>query len=138
MKALLGITPSGVLSFVSGFFPGSTSDREITMQSHFLNILNTGDAVMADKGFNVQDELASVGATLVIPSFLKGKTQFSSGDCSKNKAIASLRIHVERLMERIKNWHILDRRMPITVAPYASDILTIIGALSNFQPPLVS
>lgn len=35
MKALLGITPSGVLSFVSGFFPGSTSDREITMQSHF-------------------------------------------------------------------------------------------------------
>lgn len=93
---------------------------------------------MADKGFNVQDELASVGATLVIPSFLKGKTQFSSGDCSKNKAIASLRIHVERLMERIKNWHILDRRMPITVAPYASDILTIIGALSNFQPSLVS
>lgn len=27
MKALLGITPSGVLAFVSDFFPGSASDK---------------------------------------------------------------------------------------------------------------
>ena len=33
-------------------------------------------------------------------------------------------------MERIKNWHILDRKMPITMAPYASDILVVIGAFS--------
>jgi len=138
MKALLGITPSGVLAFVSDFFPGSTSDKEITIKSNFLNILTPGDAVMADKGFNVQDELASVGASLVIPAFLKGKKQFSSEESNRNKAIASLRIHVERLMERIKNWHILDRRIPITMAPYASDILIVIGALSNFLPPLVS
>ncbi|KAK3725309.1 hypothetical protein QZH41_002598 [Actinostola sp. cb2023] len=72
MKALLGITPSGVLAFVSDFFPGSPSDKEITIKSNFLDILTPGDAVMADKGFNVQDELASVGATLVIPHFLKG------------------------------------------------------------------
>lgn len=86
MKALLGITPSGVLSFVSGFFPGSTSDREITMQSHFLNILNTGDAVMADKGFNVQDELVSVGATLVIYHHSsKGKLNFHLGTAAKTK-----------------------------------------------------
>lgn len=44
---------------------------EITTKSHFLDILKPGDAVMADKGFNVQDELATVGATLVIPVFLK-------------------------------------------------------------------
>lgn len=138
MKALLGITPSGVLAFISDFFPGSASDKEITEISKFLDILKSGDAVMADKGFNVQDELASVGVTLVMPHFLKGKTQFSSEECNNNKSIASLRIHVERLMERIKNWHILDRRIPITMAPYASDMLFVIGALSNFLPPLIS
>lgn len=138
MKALLGITPSGVLAFISDFFPGSASDKEITERSKFLDILKSGDAVMADKGFNVQDELASVGVTLVMPHFLKGKTQFSSEECNNNKSIASLRIHVERLMERIKNWHILDRRIPITMAPYASDMLFVIGALSNFLPPLIS
>lgn len=138
MKALLGITPSGVLAFVSDFFPGIASDKEITAKSNFLDILNSNDAVMADKGFNVQDELASVGVTLITPEFLKKNKQFSTAECNKNKLVASLRIHVERLMERIKNWHILSRRIPITMAPYASDILITVGALSNFLPPLIS
>ena len=78
---------------VNFFWQHFRSDREITVRSNFLNILNAGDAVMADKGFSVQDEFASVGATLVMPSFLNGKSQFSAGECNKNKAIASLRIH---------------------------------------------
>lgn len=138
MKALLGITPSGVLCFVSEFFPGSTSDKEITVQSGFLTKLNHGDQVMADKGFNCQDELASVGATLVIPAFLKGTKQFSKEQTEHNKKVASLRIHVERLMERIKNWHIFDHKIPITLSPIASDILVVVGALSNFHPPLIN
>ena len=138
MKSLMGITPSGVLAFVSEFFPGSSSDKEITLMSGFLQTLQHGDEVMADKGFNVQDELASVGVSLVMPAFLKGKTQFSVEESNKNKAIASLRIHVERLMERLKNWHILDRKIPISMAPFASDIIIVIGALSNFLPPLIS
>ena len=137
MKVLVGITPSGVLSYVSELFPGSTSDQEIIVKSNFLDILAPGDSVMADKGFNIKDELASVGAVLEIPSFLKKGTQFTEEEINKNKAIASLRIHVERQMERIKNWHILDRRMPITMAPYASDIVVIISALANFLPPLI-
>ena len=135
MKVLVGITPSGVLSYVSELFPGSTSDQEIIVKSNFLDILAPGDGVMADKGFNIKDELASVGAVLEIPSFLKKGTQLTEEEINKNKAIASLRIHVERQMERIKNWHILDRRMPITMTPYASDIVVIISA--NFLPPLI-
>jgi hypothetical protein len=138
MKSLMGITPSGVLAFVSNFFPGSSSDKEITAMSGFIDILQSGDEVMADKGFNVQDELAAAGVSLVMPAFLKGKTQFSVEESNKNKAIASLRIHVERLMERLKNWHILDRKIPISMAPFASDIMIVIGALSNFLPPLIA
>ena len=93
---------------------------------------------MADKGFNIRDELASVGAILEGPSFLKSNTQFTEAETNNNKAIASLRIHVEREMERLKNWHILDRKIPITMAPYASDMVVAIAASSNFLPPLVS
>ena len=99
-----------------------------------MDILAPGDGVMADKGFNIKDELASVGAVLEIPSFLKKGTQFTEEEINKNKAIASLRIHVERQMERIKNWHILDRRMPITMAPYASDIVVIIHLIPKWRP----
>ena len=138
MKSMLGITPSGVLCFVSDLFPGSTSDKEITVLSGFLDRLNHGDQVMADKGFNCQDELASVGASLVMPTFLDKKVQFSKEETNHNKVVASLRVHVERLMERIKNWHIFDRKIPITLAPIASDMLVVVCALSNFQPPLIN
>ena len=68
MKVLVGITPSGVLSFISELFPGSTSDQEIVKQSNFLNILSPGDSVMADKGFNIRDELASICLLYTSPS----------------------------------------------------------------------
>lgn len=41
-------------------------------------------------------------------------------------------------MERIKNWHILDSKIPISLALFASDIFIVIAALKNFQPPLIS
>ena len=50
----------------------------------------------------------------------------------RNKEIASLRIHVKRCIERMKNWHIFDKRIPITLAPIASDMFIVIGALTTF------
>ena len=41
MKALLGITLSGVLCFVSYLFPGSTLDKEISVLSGFLDKLRS-------------------------------------------------------------------------------------------------
>ena len=100
MKSLVGITLSGVVGFVSELYPaGSTNDKEVTVKSGFLKMLEQGDEVMADKGFLIQDELAGVGAILTIPVFLKGKQQFSKEELEKNKKVASLRVHVERYME---------------------------------------
>ena len=96
MKALIGITPNGVVSFCSDLYCGSISDIQIVKESGYLSHLNRGDTVMADKGFTIQDELAEVGAKLAMPHFLKGKAQFSKQESDHNKKIASLRIHVER------------------------------------------
>ena len=95
MKALVGITPSGSTAFVSELYPGSISDKEITVKSGLLNHLQQGDEVMADKGFLIQNELASVGAVLTMPEFLKGRKQFSKEETAKNKKVACLRVHVE-------------------------------------------
>ena len=40
---------------------------------------------MADKGFDIQDDFAAKGVTVNIPSFLKGKTQFSKEEMAHNK-----------------------------------------------------
>ena len=95
MKALIGITPNGVVSFTSELYCGSISDPDIVKRSGYLQHIQRGDCVMADKGFTIRDELAAVGGRLVLLHFLSGKRQFSQEEAEHNKQIASLRIHVE-------------------------------------------
>ena len=93
---------------------------------------------MADRGFDVQDDLTPLGVQLNIPPFLRGKSQLDAEELRETRRIASLRIHVERAMERIKNYHILDRTIPVSLTNVAEQIFTICALLANFMPPLCS
>ena len=53
-KALIGISPDGTITFVSSLFPGSISDKALTRQSGILDLLESGDLVMADRGFDIE------------------------------------------------------------------------------------
>ena len=105
LKGLIGITPHGAISFISSLYTGSISDKEITRCSRILNLLEHGDSVMADKGFNIDDLLKENGVGLNIPPFLQSQAQFSAQDVHETKTIAKLRIHVERAIRRIKEFH---------------------------------
>lgn len=108
-KGIIGISPSGAVTFVSRLYPGSTSDKELTCQSGLLSLLRHGDS---DRGFDITEDLASIGVRLNIPPFLRGKSQLDSKELTETRRIAFLRIHVERCMERLKNYHIFDGVMP--------------------------
>ena len=60
-KVLVGISPSGVITFISKLYAGSISDKELTRNSGILDLLEPGDSVMADRGFDIQDDLALLG-----------------------------------------------------------------------------
>ena len=55
---------------------------------------------MADRGFTVVEYLAPLGVKLIIPSFLKGRSQFNKQEV-KSQQIANERIHVERMIQRL-------------------------------------
>ena len=93
---LIGITPNGVMSFVSKCYEGSISERKLVELSRLLEKLEPGDEIMADKGFQIQDLLAPLGVRLNVPPFLAGNTQMSEIDVIHTKKIAQLRVHVER------------------------------------------
>ena len=135
-KGLIGISPSGAISFISRLFPGSISDKELTKQSGLLELLECGDSVMADRGFDIQDDLIPLGVRLNIPPFLKGKHQLSPNEMVEIRRITSVRIHVERAMERIKNYHIFDCTLPNSLTDLADQIFFVCAALTNFWPPL--
>ena len=137
-KALVGISPGGAVTFISKLFCGSISDRELTKRSGLLELLESGDTVMADRGFNIQDDLIPLGVRVNIPPFLRGKEQLEPNELVETRRIASLRIHVERAMERIKNFHVFDRTIPSSLTEVAEQMFFVCAVLTNFHPPLCS
>jgi len=61
---------------------------------------------MADKGFDIAYDVLLRGAKLN-PRFLKDQKQLSKKNVILTRQIASLRIHVERAIGRIKQYRIL-------------------------------
>ena len=138
IKFLVSITPTGSISYVSKAFGGRTSDKVITPHSGYLDKLEHGDQVLADRGFLIAEELANQNATLITSAFTKGKSQLSAKEVETTRTIAHVRIHVEKAIERLKNFNILCTNMSMYMVPHADSIVTICSAICNLQPKLVS
>jgi len=137
LKCLIGVTPSGAVSFVSFLYAGSISDKHITKVSGILDLLEEGDLVMADKGFLIEDLLAEKRCALVIPHFLKQNSQFTASEAEDNKVIANLRVHVERANRRFKEFHLFDSPIALSLAGSVNQLWAVVCLLTNFQGPLI-
>jgi hypothetical protein len=135
-KFLIGCTPNGAVSFVSELYVGSISDVELTKVSGYVDTLKSGVSVMAYRGVTIRDILQEKGVTL-IPPFMDGGRQFSREEIQRGRSIASLRIHVERVIGRIKNYSILKGTLPISMIRLANNIVSVCAWLTNFQPALI-
>lgn len=135
-KGLIGISPSGAVTFISDLFPGSISDKELTRQSGILKLLEKGDSVMADRGFDIEEDLDLLGVRLNMPPFLKGKKQLDERELVETRRIATLRIHVEWAMEQLKNFHIFDRPLTSSFRDTANQVFFVCAILTNFCPSL--
>ena len=82
---------------------GRISDKKITKDCGILDLLEPGDQIMADRGFDIADDLPS-GVTLNIPAFLNGNDQLTVKEETSTRKIASARVHVEKAISRIKNY----------------------------------
>ena len=135
-KVLVGTSPSGTFTFLSKLYTGSISDRKTIELSGFVDKLELGDDVMADRGFIIRDLVTLQRATLNIPPFAMGK-QLSSQAVTKTRRIASARIHVERAIGRLKSFKILQGVISIKLRPILDEILFVCAALCNLDEKLV-
>jgi len=63
---------------------------------------------MADRGFTIGDLLEPINVTLNIPPRVEDPSgQLTEQDRVETRRIASVRVHVEHAIGRIKNYHIL-------------------------------
>lgn len=105
IKILIGITLQGTVSFVSETWGGRTSDKYLTEDFGFLDKLLPEDIVVADRGFTITESVGLQQAKLLIPAFTKGKSQLDPVDVEKTRGIASVRIHVERVIGLLSQIH---------------------------------
>ena len=137
-KGLIAISPSGAVIFISHLYGGSVSDKAITRLSGLFRFLEVGDSVMADKGFDIVYDLMCIGVKLNIPPKLtRVNKQMPKSHVITTRKIASLRIHVERAIQRIKVYRILSFVVPLSMSPIVEHIWGVCCALSLFHPPLV-
>lgn len=136
-KVLVGISPDGTITYISNLFEGSISDVDLVEQCGLLPKLERGDSLMADKGFDIQHLLTAYGVRLNIPPFRQGERQFTPEEVSKTQHIAAVRIHVERAINRIKQFRLLVGVMPNSLWDMCEQVVIVATYLCNFQPSLV-
>ncbi|CAN7999422.1 unnamed protein product [Ixodes hexagonus] len=138
LKFLVAITPNGVICFCSKAYGGRCSDIHVTVDSGFLSVVRPGDVILADKGFpGIRAGLKDTDAVLVMPPFLSGNGQFSEQEVRDTYNIAQVRIHVERMIQRIKIYNILKTTVPISLIPLMDDVFHMCCVLANLQPAII-
>lgn len=136
VKNVVGITPGGLCCFISSSYGGSATDRQIIERSNISKLCDPGDIVLADKGFDIEDLLASNGVKLNIPSFFKKKSQISCETVKKDRKISSKRVHVERGIGLAKTYDILKGPLNGTETLLFDDIVYVCFMLCNFRKPM--
>ena len=137
IKFLVGISPSGYITFLSDCYGGRASDKFITSDSNFYDLIERDDEIMADRGFQIREDLLLRYCSLSIPPGARVKSQFTKKETETTKEVANLRIHVERAINRIKTFRILKSVIPITLLHNIDDIVLSCAALCNLKPRLI-
>lgn len=148
---MIGISPKGLVTYVSPSYGGSASDRQIIERSELLQTLKTpsvtgrnkdemlspGDDIMADRGILVQDLFAPLDVKVNTPTTMKGRTQLPADIVRKDRRIASKRVHIERVIGLAKTYKILSTKLDTYRTPLGSVIIFVCFALCNFRENIV-
>ena len=72
-----------------------------------------------------------------IPVFLGGRDYLTKPEVKASQTIASVRIYVERAIQRIKTYGIIRNEIPLTLHESINQIWTVFCLLTNLTPPLI-
>ena len=98
------------------------SEKYISKDSGFYDLLEQDDQEMADRDFQIKQLLLHFFRPEVSPG-APMKSQMISAEIEKNKGATDLRIHVECGIDCIKSFSILNNTLPISLFQNIDDIL---------------
>ncbi|CAG4963203.1 unnamed protein product [Colias eurytheme] len=140
IKYLISCTPNGLINYISNGYGGRITDTCIVETSDFSKCLQPNMWVMADRGFkHVEVYLRRMGVKLVRPPSVVSGCKLSKAEAKETKQIASLRIHVERVIRRIREFNMLKPHacLNLSLVKVLDDVITIACGLINLQDSLI-
>ena len=140
LKYVVGITPDGLIAFVSPGYGGRISDTELVKDCGLIDKLPEGYIVLADRGFKgIETLLSEKKCTLLRPPSVYSSVKPSKEEVLETKRIASIRIHIERFIERIREFEMLSPYscLPPSTMLYIDQVTKIAAGLINLQKPLI-
>ncbi|KAL3279859.1 hypothetical protein HHI36_017365 [Cryptolaemus montrouzieri] len=96
--------------------------------------------VMADREFkHVEVCLRKMGVLLVQPPSVVSGVKLTKAEAKETKQIASLRIHVERVIRRLREFNMLKPHacLNLSLVKVLVDVITIACGLINIQDSLI-
>nr|XP_037270356.1 uncharacterized protein LOC119161969 [Rhipicephalus microplus] len=139
VKYMMTATPSSLIAHISEGYGGRTSDKAIFEQSCLINELDpVSDAVMADRGFLIDDIYGDNLIELIRPPFKRQQKQMSSGDALRTQKIASARVHVEHAIQPMKIFKVLLTRILWSMVGLLDDIAVVAAGITNLSLPILA
>ena len=135
---MLGIEPSGAITFVSKVYESSISDKEIVKRSGILNksFWDDNDLIMAYWGFTIQNKLAPSNVELYNPSFLGGRVELTAKRSQRMTSNSFRAKRYWKVITRIKKFKPLNH-ITLTVHDSVNQIWTVLCILCNSLPTLI-
>lgn len=124
-KCLTAVTPNGGCCFV-----------QIFKESGITKHIEPNDILVVDRVFTVQDLVNPLQAHIKIPAFLKGRNSLSVAEELSTRKIAKAGLHVEWFNQRLEQFRLIGRTIPLSISPLATQMVVVACALVNLQEVL--
>ena len=139
VKLLAAICPAGAYVGSTTAYPGRITDVEIFLLSKFYEVLQVGDCIPADKGFDqLMHYFSAKEARMIAPARrANGRKTYTADERHGNEGQSNLRIHVERHFSRVQTWGVFSQKK---ISLYSVDMIgktfNVVSHLCNLQQSL--
>lgn len=140
IKYLVDCTPNGFISFISKGYGGRISDKALVEKSDLMKVLPTNAVIMADRGFKeIESLLMTKNIKLLRPPSVYSASKPTKVEVLETKVIASLRVHIERVIRRIREFRLLKPHSVVSHkhVGYLDHIVLIACGLINLQSEII-
>jgi hypothetical protein len=118
--------------------PGSCNDAVMVEMVKFAERVSPGYCSMADKGILVHSLFAASGHTLLTPFKKRRNIQgMSETAMTATEGTARVRIHIERMFERVQDFKVMKKIFKVTDIDIFSSIWSVCYQLINFDSELI-